>query len=307
MFALEVDSLEKRYGRTIAVENVSFAVEPGSVFGLLGPNGSGKTTTLACILGLVRPSAGRITVLGERPERLYRTLGRVGVVFDAPVLVRGLSVGGQLAYVTRLFGHEGGRTIAESLELAGLTGLEHRHVGRLSLGQQKRLAVAGALAGRPELLVLDEPLSGLDPPGARALLQLIGELAASGVTVILSSHRLHEVEPVLTHAAILVAGRVARQGTLGELLATAGRHRITVDDPGRAREVLGRITGVVVGEEAGSGVLYLDPGSNELAALNRALVEAGIGVSELRREGANLPALFDALAGAAPAPGGGAR
>jgi ABC-type multidrug transport system ATPase subunit len=302
MFALEVDSLQKRYGKTVAVESVSFAVEPGSIFGLLGPNGSGKTTTLACMLGLVKPTAGRIAVLGESPRRLHRTLGRVGVVFDAPVLVRGLTVRRQLAYATRLFGHAGGRSIDEALELAGLSGLEGRSVTRLSLGQQKRLAVAGALAGRPELLVLDEPLSGLDPPGARALLRLIGELAAAGVTIVLSSHRLHEVEPVLTHAAILVGGRVARQGSLTELLATAGRHRVAVDDPARAREVLASIAGVVVGQESPDG-LYFEPGANELAALNRALVEAGVGVSELRREGANLPALFDSLADSALEPG----
>jgi ABC-2 type transport system ATP-binding protein len=299
MHALEVDSLTKRYGRVMAVAEMSFAVERGAVYGLLGPNGSGKTTTLACSLGLLRPSGGRVIVLGEDARRLHRTRGRVGVVFDAPIRVRGLSVRGQLAYAMRLLGRAGergrGRSADELLSLTGLTALARRPVARLSLGQEKRLAVATALAGDPELLVLDEPLSGLDPVGARRLLRLVRELAQSGVAVVLSSHRLHEVEPVLTHAGILIAGRLAAEGPIEALLASRARLRVGVDDPPRALEALSRLGGSDARAGAQDGRLLIELGGRSPAEVNRALVEAGIAVSELRSDGDGLPGLFDAL------------
>jgi len=292
---LEIRSLHKRYGRVVAVEDVSFAVERGSIFGLLGPNGSGKTTTLACALGLLRPTSGRIAVLGEPPARLHRTLGRVGVVFDESVLVRGLSVRAQLAYARSLFGHAGGRTIDEALELVGLAGLAGRAVTRLSLGQRKRLAVAAALAGAPELVVLDEPLSGLDPPGAREFLSLLRRLAAEGLSIVVSSHRLHEMESVLTHAAILIAGRVARTGSLAELLAERGGLALAVDDVARAEAVLAGLPGVATSGREPDGRLVVDPGAHSAAEVNRALVQAGVGVSSLAARNASLPGLFHAL------------
>ena len=300
---LEIDALTRRYGRVLAVDGVSFAVAPGSIHGLLGPNGSGKTTTLSCALGLQRASSGTVRVLGEPPARLHRTRGKVGVVFDTSILVRGLTVRRQLAYAASLFGHrpESGRSLADALERTGLADLARRPVTRLSLGQQKRLALACALAGAPELLVLDEPLSGLDPLGARELLRLLRDLAAAGVTVLLSSHRLHEVEPVLTHATILLGGRVARDGPLDELVRAPRRLRIAADEPARAAALL-RELGVASCEPTPDGALLVDPGAHTAAALNRRLVEAGLGVEELapagtaRERGAGaLAALFDSL------------
>ncbi|MDA1264739.1 MAG: ABC transporter ATP-binding protein [Planctomycetota bacterium] len=295
MPALHVDRLSRRFGRFRAVDDVSFEVTRGSVHGLLGPNGSGKTTTLACALGLLRPHAGRASVLGEPAHRLHRTRGRVGVVFDTPILVRGLRVRSQVAYAARLYGHRGGRSVDEALELVGLADLARRPVTALSLGQQKRLALASALAGDPELLVLDEPLSGLDPLGVRGLLACVRELAARGLTIVLSSHRLHEIEPVLTHATILIGGRVARSGSLSELVGDPSRQALVGDDPARAQVLIESLGGRVTALDGRAEALLVEPGPRGVSALNRALVEAGIEVRELRPAGAGLPALFESL------------
>ncbi len=230
-------------------------------------------------------------------------------MFDAPILAKGLSVGAQLKYSMGLFGDDrrgGGervwRSAGEALALVGLQKLKGRSVTKLSLGQQKRLAVATALAGAPELLVLDEPLSGLDPLGARDLLTLFGTLAAEGLTIVISSHRLRDIEPALSHAAVLVGGRVAAQGTIEELLGAPGRHRIVVDRVDRAREVLGSLADVVVlppeDVQGGGdpGVLLVDAAGRSATDLSQALVEAGIGLSELRPADQNLATLFESLA-----------
>ena len=218
MLVLEVESLCKRFGTEKAVQDVSFGLGPGQVFGLLGPNGSGKTTTIACALGLLRPDSGSSTVLGHPGAQLFKSAGRLGAVFDQDNLIDGLSVRDNLAYAQRLLGHGGGRDQAEVLERTGIAQLAGRRAQELSLGQRKRVALARALLGRPELLVLDEPLSALDPLGVKDTLQLIRELAAEGTSVLLSSHRLHELQSILSHAVLLVAGRVRAAGTMQELL-----------------------------------------------------------------------------------------
>jgi len=296
MSVLEVSSLTKRYGSFVAVDDVSFAVERGSVFGLLGQNGSGKTTTISCALGLLRPTRGKARVLGEPARKIHRTQGRVGVVFDAPILVRGLTVRAQLSYSRRLFGHEGGRSLDDALARVGLDGLARRRVHQLSLGQQKRLAVATALAGDPELLVLDEPLSGLDPLGARDLLELFTALSREGLTIVVSSHRLNDIEPVLSHAAVVVRGRLAALGTLPELLGARGTQRVAVDDRAQARAVLRDLPGLGAIRDDGVDALLVEAGGQDSAALARALVQAGVGLRQLRPADRSLAALFESLA-----------
>lgn len=218
MLVLEVDSLCKRFGAEKAVEDVSFGVERGQVFGLLGPNGSGKTTTIACALGLLRPDAGSSTVFGHPGSQLFKSAGKLGAVFDQDNLIDGLSVKANLAYAQRLLGHAGGRSQQEVLERTGTARLAARRAHELSLGQRKRVALARALLGRPELLVLDEPLSALDPGGVKDTLQLIRALATEGTSVLLSSHRLHELQSILSHAVLLVEGQVRASGSMQELL-----------------------------------------------------------------------------------------
>jgi ABC-2 type transport system ATP-binding protein len=297
MASFAIHNLCKSFGSVQAVQDLSFEVHPGQVHGLLGPNGSGKTTTLYCALGLMRPSSGSIEVLGESSRALHRTAGRVGVVFDRPVLLKRRSVAANLAYHAMIRGHKGGRTHDEVLELVGLSDLKKRRAGALSLGQGKRLALAIALAGNPELVVLDEPLSGLDPLGTRDILALIGKLATSGMTLILSTHRLHDVEPVLTHATIMVRGRRVASGPLSEILGRGeGLLQVTVQNPQRALDALSSMGGWQVCSQEGS-VIDVDLGSSgaQPSELAEVLVRGGAGLVRLQPAGQRLADAFDRL------------
>ncbi|MFT7462699.1 MAG: ABC-type multidrug transport system ATPase subunit [Pseudohongiellaceae bacterium] len=297
MTALRIQSLCKRFGRTVAVQDVSLNVERGQLYGLLGPNGAGKTTTLSCALGLQRPDAGSISVLGVPAAQIHRLAGKVAVVFDQPTLVRGLTVAQNLAYAQRLLGHKGGRTPAEALKLAGIADLAQRRAGRLSLGQSRRLAIARALMGRPEFLILDEPLSGLDTLGVTSMLALFADLRDQGMTLMLSSHRLHELERIVTHVGVLIGGRVVREATLPEILhGVAGQLRVTVDDVPRARTALEGLGGVVLGRsDEARGILRLDPGPSGAPAITRTLVEAGCAVSAIEPRRSGLQSAFETL------------
>jgi ABC-2 type transport system ATP-binding protein len=297
MAALRIESLRKRFGRTVAVEDVSLTVEEGQLYGLLGPNGSGKTTTLSCALGLLRPDAGRIEVLGVPAAKIHKLRGKVAVVFDQPTLVRGLTVAQNLSYAQHLLGHRGGRPAHEALQLAGIADLATRRSGQLSLGQSRRLAIARALLGSPELLILDEPLSGLDTLGVTAMLKLFTSLREQGLTLVLSSHRLHELESIVTHVAVMIAGRVVREAPLVELLkGMAGKLRVRVDDVPRAQEVLSRVEGCMLGAvDVERGQLGVDPGPQGPAAITRALVEGGCEVSAVEPQRAGLQKVFETL------------
>ena len=311
MAVVTVTGLSKRYGPVQAVDEVSFAVEPGDVFGLLGPNGSGKTTTLACMLGLLRFDAGTIEVLGRPAAQIERTAGQVAVVFDSATLVDGLSCRQNLHYARQLLGHEGGRTAEEALALTGIEGLIDRRAGGLSLGQRRRLSIARALLGSPRLLVLDEPLSGLDTVGVRSMLELFRALQRQGLTLIVSSHRLHEMETVVNRVGILIRGRLVRCATLDELLQ-GGRPRLRVRaEPAEtaARVIAGlagasgfeRRTDRGAGGAAGGvdasrgGEFLLRPSDVDPAALNGALVAAGCAVSALVPERVTLQSAFEGL------------
>jgi ABC-2 type transport system ATP-binding protein len=293
MTAVEIRSLRKRFGRELVLHDVSMTVERGQVYGLLGPNGSGKTTTLSCTLGLLRPSGGEARVLGEPSARIHRTRGRVGVVFDRAVLIPGLTARQNLEVVRRLQGHRGGRGIDEALEQVGMSAHARRRAGELSLGQAKRVSIAGALLGEPELLVLDEPLSGLDTLGARAMLRLFRRLAGEGMTLLLSSHRLHEMQQVVSHAAIVLGGRVARAGSLEELLERGSRrYELRVRPRGQAEEIARGFPGARVLESGVEGmVVELEAG--DPAALNGALVRAGCEVERLAPVELDLQTVFE--------------
>jgi ABC-2 type transport system ATP-binding protein len=295
--ALELRGLTRRYGARTVVEGLDLEVPTGSIFGLLGPNGSGKTTTLSCALGLLAPSAGEARVLGEPASRIHRLQGRLGVVFDAAIALPALTVSQNLEYVRRLLGHRRGRGDSEVLEAVGLADRARQRAGSLSLGQQKRLAIAAALLGEPELVVLDEPLSGLDTLGVRRMLRLFRRLNGEGLTILLSSHRLHEMETVVTHAGILLDGGIARVGTLDELLERgSGRHRFTVGDPEAAARVLAGVPGVeevrALGEEGRLEVRLTDIG---VAEVNRRLVETGVEVHASEPVRRSLQGVFERL------------
>ncbi len=304
MSVLEVRALDKRFGRVHAVRGVSFAVEQGQVFGLLGPNGSGKTTTMACALGLLAPDSGQVHVLGVPSSRIHETHGRVGALFDAATLVAGLTVRQNLEYARTLLGHRGGRGIDEALELVGLAKLGNRRAHALSLGQSRRLSIARILLGKPELLVLDEPLSGLDTVGVLDVLALVPRLAAEGLTLIVSSHRMHEMERVVTHVAVILDGELVREAPLPELLAgDEPRLRIEAGPFDRVLEVLGRggwgewevVRRPHSAANGAVGEVRVDGAGRRAAELNRALVEAGAAVSSLVPERATLHDVFESI------------
>ena len=295
--ALSVRGLRKRYGATEAVKGIDLTVEKGQVYGLLGPNGSGKTTTLSCALGLLRPTSGTCTVLGHPAKRLHRTRGRVGCVFDVPALLRGHTVAQNLKYQTRLRGHSGGRSIGDALERVGLSGFEQRRAGGLSLGQEKRLAIAGAIMGSPELVVLDEPLSGLDPMGVRGMLAMLLELRDVGQTLIVSSHRLHEMQEILTHAAVILDGDVVREAPLEAYLGRPDTWRIEVRDQEAAKRAAGKIGATVLPVVPGDseGTLRIEAPGAGGDAIAAALVESGAGLLHLSEARLGLQASFEQL------------
>jgi ABC-2 type transport system ATP-binding protein len=244
---IETQGLTKRFGHQLAVDGVNLAVPHGSVFGFLGPNGSGKTTTIRMMLGLAAPTAGTVSVLGlEMPRRLHEVLPRVGALVEGPAFYPFLSGAANLHRLDAAGRHAAPATrrkrVNEALERVGLAHAAGKRVHAYSLGMKQRLGIANALLSPRELLVLDEPTNGLDPQGTREVRSLVRSLAADGATVFVSSHLLAEVEQICTHAAIMSAGRLVAQGPLSELRqAGAARIRLLTPDAGTAFAVLARL------------------------------------------------------------------
>ncbi|MHB8323722.1 MAG: ABC transporter ATP-binding protein [Candidatus Dormibacteria bacterium] len=233
--AVELQQLTKRFGRRVAVDDLSFTIERGEVFGFLGRNGAGKTTTMRMILGLVRPTAGHVRVLGGAiPQDSAKVLPRVGPLVETAALYPTLSGKGNLRIFAAQLGGVPVERIDELLSLVDLTSRGRDRVSKYSLGMRQRLALAVALLHRPELLVLDEPANGLDPAGVREIRSLVRRVRGEGTTVFLSSHVLGEVERVCDRVAILRQGRLVYVGAIEELRRSAGEFKVEVDDPAGA-------------------------------------------------------------------------
>ncbi|MFD7316620.1 ATP-binding cassette domain-containing protein [Streptomyces sp. NPDC059883] len=299
--------LTKRYrGGQLAVDRLDLSVPAGSVFGFLGPNGSGKTTTIRMLMGLIEPTAGSASLLGRPMPRAARAvLPEVGALIEGPALYGYLSGRENLVRYDSADPTADPRTrrarVTDALDRVGLTAAAGKRAKAYSLGMKQRLGLASALLRPRRLLVLDEPTNGLDPQGMREIRTLIRELAADGTTVFLSSHLLDEIEQVCTHAAVMAQGRLITQGPVAELAAgTRGRLAVTTPDPGEAARVLKElgVTDVVVAEDRVSGELPtggaepVDP-----ADLNAALVRAGVRVRAFGQERASLEDAFVALTG----------
>ena len=284
---LQVTGLGKTYrGGVTAVRDVSFGVERGTVLGLLGPNGAGKTTVLRMLLGLVRPSSGTVAVFGEDVRPGAPVLARVGSFVEGPGFLPHLSGRDNL----RLYWSATGRPeaeahLAEALDIAGLGSALDRRVRTYSQGMRQRLAIAQAMLGLPDLLVLDEPTNGLDPPQIHAMREVLRAYAAGGRTVLLSSHLLAEVEQTCTHVVVMHRGSVAAAGTVEEIVAGGGAATFTVDAPDRAASVLGALDGVQgvrvdgSGSEGPGGVVHAELNGTPRAEAVRALVTAGVEVT----------------------------
>ena len=279
--AIATGGLTKRFRSRAVVDGLDLHVPRGSVFGFLGPNGSGKTTTIRMLLGLVSPSAGSIQVLGEAmPDRGARVLPRVGALVEGPAFAPYLSGTANLMRRDTADRYAPGATrkarVEAALERVGLSHAAGKHVRAYSLGMKQRLGIAGALLTDRDLLVLDEPTNGLDPQGTREVRTLVRSLADEGTTVFVSSHLLAEIEQVCTHAAIMRTGRLVAQGSLDELRHGSGP-RVVVETPDThlAMSVLARFG--LHAEAAPSGVEASlsdsAPAAEQLAA---ALVGGGV-------------------------------
>jgi ABC-2 type transport system ATP-binding protein len=288
-------SLVKRFGRLRVVDGIDLDVRAGDIYGFLGANGSGKTTTLRMLLGLVLPTSGEVELLGGRmPRAGRRVLPRVGALIEGPAHYGHLS-GRENLRLLDAAGPGGAwrtrrRRIEDVLDQVGLGGVGRRPVAAYSLGMRQRLGLAGALLRRPELLVLDEPTNGLDPQGIAEIRALLLDLHRDGTTVFLSSHLLAEVEQLCTRVGVLDRGRLVLQDQLATLTAPTGCTVVHTPAPDRVRAVLdGRVTSIDGGRLVVRGA---DP-----AEVNRVLVAAGVPVTGLALDRPSLEEVVLAAAG----------
>ncbi|MFE7564770.1 ABC transporter ATP-binding protein [Kitasatospora sp. NPDC057500] len=291
---VELHGLTKFYGRgkrhRAALDGLSMTARAGEVLGLLGPNGSGKTTALRCLLGMTRADGGTITVLGRKvPDQLPEISCSVGALIESSPVPRGLTARHFLQHVTALAGLPRQR-VAETLELVGLADRADEAVTGYSLGMRQRLGIALALVHDPALVVLDEPANGLDPQGIRWLRSLLGQLRDEGRTVILSSHLLSEAQLVCDSVVVVEAGRTLLAGRVDELITPqADRALITCPDPDAGTRVL-RDAGADAADADGTGVL--DVRGIPVDKAVEALVHAGQTPLEVRRHRPSLEELF---------------
>ncbi|MCD4535559.1 ABC transporter ATP-binding protein [Nocardioides sp. cx-169] len=266
----------RRGGRRVAVHDLDLAVPRGGVHGFLGPNGSGKTTTIRMLLGLARASKGRMELFGHPvPAQLPEVIDRVGAVVESPKFSPNFTGRQNLLLLARSIDVPRSRVDA-AVETVGLSGRDKDRFKSYSLGMKQRLAIAATLLKDPDLLILDEPTNGLDPAGIREIRDTIRDLGARGVTVLLSSHILAEVQQVCTSATIIGNGRLLASGTVDELLGEGTAFRVTAPDAGAAAAVLSASGLPATVEESGVRVETDDP-----AAITRALAGADIWLTEL--------------------------
>ena len=250
MTVMQTHGLTKRYGRVVAVEDLNLSVREGEVYGLLGPNGSGKTTTILLLLGLTEPTSGEARVLGFDPMREpLKVKSRVGYLPDQVGFYGELSAWENLRYTTRLLGlpdKEAEARIEEVLKRMGLWEVRGRKVAAFSRGMRQRLGLAEVLLKRPKVAILDEPTLGLDPEAAREFLDLIKGLKAEGITVLLSSHLLHQVQEVCDRVGLFHKGRLALEGTVAELAhrVLGGQYEILLEGAPGLEGALEAVEGV---------------------------------------------------------------
>jgi ABC-2 type transport system ATP-binding protein len=293
---IQIEGLGKEYrrfrgGRVVALDGLDLAVPEGGVFGFLGPNGSGKTTTIRCLLGLVRPTAGSCNILGVDPQRdLDRVIGRIGSIVESPALFPNFSGRLNLQLLGRLHGIDGAQ-VDKALARVGLAGRGKDKVKTYSLGMKQRLGIAAALLKDPALLILDEPANGLDPAGIKEVRDLLRSLGAEGRTVFVSSHILSEVQQMCDRVAILSRGRCVAEGTVSDVLAGGASAGVLVriDDPESAHVVL-RAAGM--DNVVTDGLLRVNIPPRDAARITKTLAQQGLYVSELRPDEEDLEDVF---------------
>ena len=290
---VETSGLGKRYASITAVHDLNLSVRRGEVYGFLGPNGAGKTTTLRMLLGLIQPSSGTATVLGEEPGS-PRGLQGVGALVESPAFYPSLSGRDNLRVMARYCGAPISR-VDEVLGQVELSGRATDKFKKYSLGMKQRLGVAAALLKDPELLILDEPTNGLDPKGMADMRALIRRIGRGERTVLLSSHLLGEVEQVCNRVGVIHRGELVTEGTVDELRGGAGI-LVRAEPLEKAREIAVGLDGVE-GAEVKDGMLMLEADPGRAAEINAGLVSAGVRVSELRPVERSLEDAFLELTG----------
>ncbi len=273
---IEVVGLRKSFGSVVAVDDLSFSVERGDIVGLLGANGAGKTTALRLMLGLLHPQKGTVSILGERIGPSAKVLSRVGAMVEGPGFLPHVSGKHNL----ELYWQAGGGRRAEAgfdeaLAVAGLGDAADRPVKTYSLGMRQRLSFAQAMLGQPELLMLDEPVNGLDPQQIVGMREALLQMASKGITVLLSSHLLWEVEQTCGHVVVIDRGRLIRCGTVAEVTSGTASAYLEVDDPHRGIEILRNVPGVASVTQAPPGIV-VQLGTARRSDLVAPLVAAGI-------------------------------
>ena len=285
---LKIDHLSKRYGATLAVNDLDFEVKPGVVTGFLGPNGSGKSTTMRVIIGLDRPTSGRATITGQTYDQLKAPLREVGALLDAKALdpsrsarnhLRALALANRIPF----------KRVDEVLEFVGVASVANKKVGGFSLGMSQRLGIAGALLGDPGVLLFDEPVNGLDPEGIRWIRDFFRSLAKEGRTVFVSSHLMSEMAVSADQIIVIGRGKFITSGTVDDLTANAaGTVLVRSSDPSRLTQVLNEAHGVVEPvNDAGLSVAGLTSDQ-----VGEAAFAAGIVVHELTPQRASLEDVF---------------
>ena len=279
---IQTNGLTKRFGKNVAVDNLSMEVRRGRVYGLLGPNGSGKTTTMGMLLGLLRPTAGNFSLFGSTVGH-EESLRRIGAVIETPAFYPYLSGRGNLAYFQLISGRGAPSELDELLASVGLAGRGDDRFRTYSLGMKQRLGIAYALLGDPDLVFLDEPTNGLDPEGMIEVRELIRSLGDGNRTVLLSSHLLHEVEQVCNSVTILGKGRLIAQGEVAELVRSRGREqvRLRTTDDGKAHAILEVLEWVEDVAVAGDGALLVAAPVTRSGELTAVLSRAEVYVTEM--------------------------
>jgi ABC-2 type transport system ATP-binding protein len=297
---LKSKDLTKHYGNFVAVDHLNLTIRRGEVFGLLGPNGAGKTTTILMLLGLTEPTAGSIEVLGFDPTRQPLSVkARVGYLPDQIGFYDSLTAWENLAYIARLNGlprAEAEQRMEEMLAQVGLSDVAHKRVGAFSRGMRQRLGVAEVLLKRPQLIIMDEPTLGLDPEAAREFLEVIRGLKGEGITVMLSSHLLYQVQAVCDRVGLFFQGKMVLEGTVEALaqqvLGGAYRINLEVEGPAKLGDTLRHLAGVVNVNRNGSKIYHLEARDDLRAEAARAVIDAGGKLLSLNIEAPNLEEIY---------------